>query len=85
MTYPRTHPNGLAYPSVEANADGLTKREWFTGMELQGILSSPSMLGHAATLATEDGVTNDQMLGSMATSSADAAIAALNLEQDDES
>ena len=73
MTYPNTHPNDLMFPSTEAGSDGLTKREWFAGMAMQGMLASPvwtnEVFSSVAGYAVQEG---------------DAIIAALNQEQDDE-
>lgn len=65
-------PNELAFPSSNYAyvAAGLTKREWFAGLAMQGILASwPSN----ARMQTEN-------TGGLAVEFADALIAALNAE-----
>ena len=62
-----TKPRDLAYPSTEANAEGLTKREWLAGMALRGFAANRKF----AKLTREE-------LGDISAAQADALIVSLN-------
>lgn len=55
--------------------EGLTKREWFAGMALQGILSNPTT-ATSKVFKTIDGFMNSEMIADCAYEQADAMIKA---------
>ena len=93
----RTNPNDSAtafayneYSSehggdIEKQEWGLTKREWFAGLAMQGILAAPEcVLSEAKDIASIHGVDREVILAHLAALQADALIAELNKGDDDE-
>ena len=76
-------PNAPVYPIDEgyeiiANA-GLTKREWFAGLAMQGLLSNPNLTTIMAEAAKIEGHGKPQKIyARLAVEDADALIAELN-------
>lgn len=77
----KTNPNDSSYPNMPVydgihrlSEHGLTKREYFAAMALQGLLSNSYNDGATQPLST---ASHDQ-IAQMAVSSADALIAELN-------
>ena len=68
MTYSRTNPNADAFPSD--SECGLTKREFFAAMAMQGCVAIP----------TDNWYSSPQGAAKLAVEAADALIAALNKE-----
>ena len=57
--------NEPAYPVVGPNrtpADGLTKREWFAGMAMQGIISKSGLSSNDRDLAVKAYLMADEMI-----------------------
>lgn len=57
---------------------GLTKREWFAGLAMQGVISSDSAQKDLQRISDEKGIGGDVLIGQVAVRIADALIAALN-------
>lgn len=66
-----TVPNESASPTLGCNSGGITKREHFAGMALQGLVSSYKM-------NTALGVENLRIIAEMSVALADALIEQLN-------
>jgi hypothetical protein len=52
-----THGNELAFPfnrQSDTNAPGLTKKEYFAALALQGILANPNIARNSADLDSSD-------------------------------
>jgi len=52
MKYPELNPNENAYPN-EQGAFGLTKRELFAAMAMQGLLSNPELSAEFEAYASD--------------------------------
>ena len=84
----KTIPTDLAFPLVAlgiAEEIGLSKREYFAGLAMQGILAAPEcVLSEAKDIASIHGVDREVILAHLAALQADALIAELNKGDDDE-
>ena len=61
-----TNPNDPTFPEHEGDCNGLTKREHFAAMAMQGLLACPLVTG------------NNEQIAKYARAAADALIAELN-------
>ena len=68
---------GFVFPVTEDAAmfPGITKRDWFAGMALQGILSNPTTVT-SKLFKTTDGFMNSEMIAECAYEQADSMIRA---------
>lgn len=63
-----------AFPTGAEGDPGLTKREYFAAMAMQGMLSSPSYLSAATKVAIEDSITAVESLSQAAVQHADGLL-----------
>ena len=78
-----TKPNQPAFPVenfafTNPNGDGLTKREYFAGLALQGMLSNPKYITAATSAGRLVDITASEALAKSAVEAADVLIFALN-------
>jgi len=60
--------NGMDFAFPDEFSKGLTKREWFAGMALQGLLACDNVSGGPMVLATESLRYADELLKQLAES-----------------
>jgi hypothetical protein len=70
--------SGPAFPvSEDANMneqEGLTKREYFAGLAMQGVLSDADILNKICKLANKEGIYQESAVGAYAVNLADALL-----------
>jgi len=82
----RTHPDDFAHchPDQLDSQPDLTKREWFTGLAMQGCVANNDTLVSATESAHNHGMDMETVVAIRLLRFADALIAALNKEAKDE-
>lgn len=80
----KTYPENPAFVTVpDGNGTGLTKREYFAAMAMQGLLGNGYLMQKLGEQALSDGVDDiGPQLIDMASTSADQLIAQLNGDQE---
>ena len=71
-------PNESAFPSDYQDFLGLTKREYFAAMFVQGLVSDPLTIDKIAKLALQENMEKDAAISRLGVDLADALIAELN-------
>lgn len=92
LNVPKTNAEAAAFPHTTTSIDGnvkstltqhgLTKRELFAGMAMQGLLTDSGLKKSVYELAKGEGQSPEQYISDMAVEHADALLAALEARHD---